>query len=321
MKKITSILLVILCIFCLFTSCSKKGSTEKSTQYLNMVTGGTGGTYYALGADIANMLSKSVDALEVTASVGNGSASNIRELDSGDADLAFSQNDVATYAWNGIETFKDEKTTSFRVIANLYPEVVQAAYCDNTGIQTINDFKGRRISIGAAGSGVYQSVVDFLDANGMTLDDISGQYLSFAESSDAIKNGQIDAAFVTAGIPNPAIQDLAATRDIELLSLSKESIAALCAAKPYVPYTIKAGTYQGQDKDANTVAINALLLASDKLDDDTVYEITKALFESKSLLTHDKASDISLDTALAGFDVSMLHPGAAKYYKEKGLIK
>ena len=320
MKK-NLLLIVLVCVLAFTVGASGSNETAKSTQYLNMVTGGTGGTYYAFGADIANMLSKAVDGLEVTASIGNGSASNIRELNSGDADLAFSQNDVATYAWNGTETFSGEKTTSFRVIANLYPEVVQCAYCDSTGINSINDFRGRRISIGAAGSGVYQSVVDFLDANGMKLDDITGQYLSFSESSDAIKNGQIDAAFVTAGIPNPAIQDLAATRDIELLNLSDDAVAKLCASKPYVPYTIKAGTYPGQTKDANTVAINALLLASEKLDDDTVYGITKALFESKSLLTHDKANDVSLDSALSGYDVNMLHPGAAKYYKEKGLIK
>lgn len=288
--------------------------------YLSMATGGTGGTYYALGADIANMLTKVVDGLDVTASIGNGSASNIRELDSGDADLAFSQNDVATYAWGGIETFAGEQTQSFGVIGNLYPEVVMAAYSDDTGIQTIADLKGRRVSIGAAGSGVYQSVVDFLTAAGMTLEDIEPQYLSFSESADAIKNGQIDIGFVTAGLPNPAIQDLAAVRDIELLSLSDEMIAALCASKPYVPFTIPAGTYQGQSNDANTVAINALLLASAELDEDTVYAITKALYESTASLTHDKASSIKIETALDGFSVEMLHPGAARYYKELGLI-
>lgn len=322
MKKTIAVLLIAILTLSAFVSCSKKSAeTAKQTEYLNMVTGGTSGTYYALGADIANMLSKAVSSVEVTASVGNGSAANIRELNSGDADLAFSQNDVATYAWKGIETFSGEQTKTFRVIANLYPEVVQSAYCDSTGITKIEDFKGRRISIGAAGSGVYQSAVDFLSASGMSLSDIDGQYLSFSESADAIKNDQIDAAFVTAGIPNPAIQDLAATRDIELLSLSDAAVAALCASKPYVPYTIKAGTYQGQSKDAKTVAINALLLASDDLSEDTVYEITKALFEQKGLLTHAKAAEISLDTALSGFDMEMIHPGAAKYYREKGLIK
>lgn len=326
MKKITSVILTLLLVLsCIcFVSCSKKEESSNAkveTAYLSMATGGTGGTYYALGADLANMFSKVVDNVECTASIGNGSASNIRELASGDADLAFSQNDVATYAWKGIESFNGEQIQAFGVIGNLYPEVVQAAYCDNTGIKSINDFKGRRISIGAAGSGVYQSVLDFLSANNMTLEDIDPQYLSFAESADAIKNGQIDAAFVTAGIPNPSIQDLAATRDIEMLSLSDSAIKALCASKPYVPYTIKAGTYKNQDKDANTVAINALLLAAKDLDENTVYNLTKAIYESTSELTHDKANDISLNTALDGFDLSMLHPGAAKYYKEKGLIK
>ncbi len=324
MKKLTSVLIIsVLILSCIcMVSCSKKESEKKvETSFLSMATGGTGGTYYALGADLANMFSKVVDNVECTASIGNGSASNIRELASGDADLAFSQNDVATYAWKGIESFNGEQIQAFGVIGNLYPEVVQAAFCDSTGIKTIKDFKGRRISIGAAGSGVYQSVLDFLAANDMTLDDIDPQYLSFAESADAIKNGQIDAAFVTAGIPNPSIQDLAATKDIEMLSLSDDAVKALCASKPYVAYTIKAGTYKSQDKDANTVAINALLLAAKDLDENIVYNLTKAIYESTNELTHDKANDISLNTALDGFDISMLHPGAAKYYKEKGLIK
>lgn len=327
MKKTFTVLLIIVAVAAFLTGCSKKSGSDGAvvskggTQYLNMATGGTGGTYYALGADLANMISKAVENTEVTASVGNGSASNIRELNSGDADLAFSQNDVATYAYTGTETFKGEKITSFGVIGNLYPEVVQAAFCDNTGISSIKDFKGRRISVGAAGSGVYQSVVDFLDASGMSLDDIQAQYLSFTESADAIKNGQIDAAFVTAAIPNPAIQDLAATRNIEMLNLSDEAVKKLCASKPYVEYTIKAGTYKGQDSDAKTVAVTALLLASDKLDEATVYNITKAIYESTDMLSHDKKSDISIKTALDGFDKSMLHPGAAKYYREKGLIK
>lgn len=295
-------------------------STAFATDYLSMATGGTGGTYYALGADLANMLTKTLDGLDVTASIGNGSASNIRELDSGDADLAFSQNDVATYAWQGIETFDGEQIQTFGVIGNLYPEVVQSAFCDDTGIQTIQDFAGRRVSIGAAGSGVYQSVCDFLSVNGMTLDSIQGQYLSFAESADAIKNGQIDAAFITAGIPNPSIQDLASVKDIELLSLSDEAIEALCASKPYVPYTIAAGTYTGQSKDAKTVAINAILLASLEMDEETVYNITKAIYENTAMLSHSAAGFISIETALDGFTVDMLHPGAAKYYRELGLI-
>lgn len=292
-----------------------------ATEYLSMATGGTGGTYYALGADIANMLTKVIADLDVTASIGNGSASNIREIDAENADLAFSQNDVATYAWNGIESMEGEQYQSFGVIGNLYPEVVQAAFCDDTGIKSIADFAGRRISIGAAGSGVYQSVLDFLGVSGLTLDDIQPNYLSFAESADAIKNGQIDAAFVTAGIPNPSIQDLASVRDIEMLSLSEEAVAALCEAKPYTPYTIAAGTYKGQANDAHTVSINALLLASQELDEEVVYNITKAIYESTALLSHSAASFIKLETALDGYTVDMLHPGAARYYREKGLIE
>lgn len=314
MKKMLSVLLCAALILTLVAGASAE-------TFLNMVTGGTGGTYYALGAELCTMLSAEVDGIDVSPAIGNGSAANIRELDSGDADLAFSQADVAIYAWKGIETFVGEQTQTFGVIGVLYPEVVQAVFCDETGIESIKDFAGRNISIGAAGSGVYQSVMDFLTYSEMTLEDFAPNYLSFAESSDAIKNNQIDAAFITAGLPNPSIQDLAAVRNVELLSLDAAIIEKLCADKPYVPYTIPAGTYSGQDKDAATVAINSVLLASAELDEDTVYAITKAIYEKTALLTHSSAAYIKLETAIDGIDAEMLHPGAAKYYREMGILE
>ena len=314
MKKLLSVLLCATLVFTFAVSAC-------AADFLNMATGGTSGTYYALGAELCTMLSKEVESIDVSPAIGNGSASNIRELDSGDADLAFSQADVAIYAWQGIESFEGEQTQSFGVIGVLYPEVVQAVYCDETGIESIKDFAGRSISIGAAGSGVYQSVLDFLSYSDMSLDDIAPNYLSFAESSDAIKNNQIDAAFITAGLPNSAIQDLASVRDIELLSLEDAVIEKLCADKPYVPYTVPAGTYNGQDKDATTVAINSVLLASAELDEDTVYAITKAIYEQTAQMTHSAASYIKLESAVDGIPVEMLHPGAAKYYREMGILE
>lgn len=312
MKKIIA---VVLTLSLVLTACS-----AFAVELLNMATGGTTGTYYALGGHICTLLTNMIDNIDVGASVGNGSASNIRELDSGDADLAFSQLDVAVYAWNGIESFDGEQTQSFGIIGVLYPEAVQAAFCDDTGIETIADFAGRRISIGAAGSGVYQSVMDFLSYSNMTMDDIQPQYLSFSESSDALKNGTIDAAFITAGLPNPAIQDLATARNIELLSLDDATIAALCADKPYAPYTIAAGTYDGQEKDAKTVAINSVLLASAEMDEELVYQITKVLYENASEINHVAASFIKLDNALSGVPAEMIHPGALRYYTEMGIL-
>jgi TRAP transporter TAXI family solute receptor len=291
-----------------------------ATEYLNMATGGTGGTYYALGGDIANLLTQNVEGIDVTAQTTGGSAVNIRMIDSGEAELATVQNDVATYAYQGIESFAGEQITSFAVIGNLYPEVVQFAYTDDAGISTIADLKGKSISIGAAGSGVYQNAIDFLTVAGLTLDDVEEQYLSFSESTDAIKNRQIAGGFVTAGIPNPAIQDLAATQDIELLSLSDEMIATLCAQRPYTAYTIPAGTYDSQSQDAKTVSINAILICSADMDEDLVYNITKTLYEKTEELSHAKKAEIKLETALTGFDPAMLHPGAARYYAEKGLL-
>ena len=292
-----------------------------ATTYLSIATGGTQGTYYALGGDIANLLSKEIADVDITAQATGGSVENIRLISQREAELGTVQNDVATYAFNGVEAFEGEQITNFGVIGNLYPEVVQLVFSDESGIKTLEDLKGKRVSIGAAGSGVYQNAIDFLTIAGLTLDDIDEQLLSFGESTDAIKNRQIDAAFVTAGIPNPGVTDLASTHDIELMSLSDEVVDKLCADHPYyTKFVIPASTYASQGSDAATVNISAIMIASSDMDEQLVYDITKTIYEKTAELTHAKRSEILIDNALAGFDAEMLHPGAARYYTELGLL-
>lgn len=292
-----------------------------ATEFLYMATGGTAGTYYALGGELANLFAKNVADLDVTAQSTGASAENIRLIDQGEAELAIVQNDVADYAYNGVNAFEGEQIQSFSVVASMYPEVVQLVAHTDAGINSLADLKGKRVSIGAAGSGVYFNAVQYLEVAGLTLDDIDEQFLSFAESSDAIKNRQIDAAFITAGVPNAAIQELGSTSSIHLVNIDEASFEKLAAAYPfYAHVTIPAGTYPNQTEDASAAAIRAILICKSSLSDDLVYNLTKILYEKTDELSHAKKAEIKLEDALLGVSTPV-HPGAQRYYDEAGLAK
>ena len=310
MKKVFALILAIM-LLAAVPACA--------TEYIYLATGGTSGTYYALGGDLANLFAKNNADLDVTAQSTGASAENIRLIDQGEAEMAIVQNDVADYAYNGTNAFEGEQIQSFSVVASMYPEFVQLVVHADAGINTLADLKGKRVSIGAAGSGVYFNAVQFLEVAGLTLDDIDAQYLSFAESSDAIKNRQIDAAFITAGIPNAAIQELGATSDIKLLSLDDETVAALQEAYPfYAKATIPADTYANQPEDVTAVAIRAVLICKADLDEELVYNLTKTLYEKTDELSNAKKSEIIIDEALLGVSTPV-HAGAARYYAGAGI--
>ena len=210
---------------------------------LTFTTGGTAGTYYAYGNVLAQYITNNSD-LNVTAIAGNGSAANIDLLDLGDAQLGFVQNDVANYAYNGIrfEQYEGNAVTSFSTIASLYTETVQVVTCD-PAIKSVADLKGKNVSVGSSGSGTYFNALDFLAAYGMTIDDIHPQYLSFGDSAESLKDGKIDAAFVVAGAPTPAVTDLCTTKGAYLISLDAEGVANLKnISSAYVESVIPAGT-------------------------------------------------------------------------------
>lgn len=290
--------------------------------FLSIATGGTSGTYYPLGGDIANLFNTVIADVKANAQATGGSAENLRLIDVGDAELGTVQNDVSAYAYAGTDLFDGEKIDSFSVITSLYPEVVQLVARADAGINSITDLAGKRVSVGAAGSGTFFNAVHMLEAAGMTLDDIDEQYLSFSESGDAAKNRQIDAFFCTAGIPNAAITELTSGSDAKVIALDTATVDALLEAKPfYVSFIIPGGTYPGIDDDVQTVAITALLVCTNDLDDELVYQMTKALYENgEEVLTHAKKTEITLATALDGIGDLPLHPGAARYYVEAGLL-
>ena len=285
---------------------------------LSFVTGGTGGVYYAYGNELALYVTNNTD-VTVVAEQGNGSKKNILAIDLDEAQLGFSQNDVAYYAYAGIrdEDFEEEPVTGLRALAALYTEGVQLVTC-NPEIKSVADLAGKTVSIGSAGSGVYFNAMDFLAAYGMTIDDINPKYESFSDSKDSLMDGKIDAAFVVAGAPAGAVAELATAKQAYLVPLDDEHIAALKEiCDVYDEYTIPAGTYDGIDEDILTVGMKALIVTSSELSDDDAYAIVSAIFEGKDQITHDKAKDLNLDYATTC--AIPYHNGAAKYFAEKGI--
>ena len=213
----------------------KTGAGSGASRSLRFVTGGESGTYYAFGSVIAQHASNNA-GVKVVGLVGNGSQANIQELADGTADFAFCQSDVMAYAYNGTNLF-DAKVEGFSTVAALYMEQVQIV-TTNPAIKTVADLAGKSVSIGAPGSGVYFNAIDVLGAYGLTESDIKPTYQSFGDSADALKNGQIDAAFIVAGAPTTAVTDLATTKDTYLVSLDDEHIDKLLESSDYYTKTV-----------------------------------------------------------------------------------
>ena len=312
MKKILSAILA-LCLVLGLSAAAAEGS-------LTFTTGGTAGTYYAYGTVLAQYISNNSD-VTVNAVAGNGSADNIDKLDMEVAQLGFVQNDVANYAFNGIRfaQYEGQPVDTFTAIAALYTETVQLITC-NPDIKSVADLKGKNVSIGSQGSGVYFNAIDFLNAYDMTEADITPTYQSFADSAEALKDGKIDAAFVVAGAPPPAVTDLATSKATYLVSLDEEHVAKLKEISPvYAESVIPAGTYEGQEADVVTVGVKATIIANGQVTDDQAYAIVKAIFEGKDAITEAHAKGADLDLAYASTCGVPYHPGAARYFAEQGI--
>ncbi|WP_251494199.1 TAXI family TRAP transporter solute-binding subunit [Otoolea muris] len=289
---------------------------------LKMATGGTTGTYYAYGGVIANILNGKLGSLQLNVQSTGASKANIFLIDDGEADVAIVQNDVMDYASKGTDLFEEDGAIeSFSAGAALYAEVCQII--SSGDIKSVEDLKGKRVSVGDAGSGVEFNARQILNAYGISFDDIEVNNLGFGDSADALKDGKIDAFFCTAGAPTTAITELATTNSINLLGIDDEHAAALQNDYAfYTQYTIPGGTYKGVDDDVVTVAVKATLIVSDKLSEDVVYDLVKGLFDNKDAITAGHAKGAELDPAYAVDGISVkFHPGAEKYFKEAGVLQ
>lgn len=315
MKKIVSLVLALTLALTL-AACGGSGSASKMT----MGTGGTAGTYYAFGGVLGQYI-KNNAGIDVTAVSTDGSKANIQSIASGDYQLGLVQSDVMSYAWEGSRSFEsDGKVDSFRVVAGLYAEAVQLITMDPS-IQSVADLAGKSVSIGAPGSGVYFNAIDVLAAAGLTENDIKAQYQSFDDSTDALKDGKIDAAFIVAGAPTAAITELCTTNDAFLVPIDGDIAAKLMADCPfYTTYSIPAGTYAGQDADLATVTVKATLIVSANASEDDVYNLTKAIFDHTDAIAAEngKGAELTLENATSGM-TAPFHAGAAKYFAEKGI--
>lgn len=326
-KRIISLLLVVAMAFAL-VACGTSGaggsdSNEEGTKKtitMTMGTGGTAGTYYGYGGVLGQYI-KNEAGINVTVVSTDGSKSNIQGIDAGNYQLGTVQSDVMAYAWEGTRAFEEDgKVDSFRVVAGLYAESVQLVTMDKD-IKTVADLKGKSVSIGAPGSGVYFNAIDVLTAAGLSEKDIKPQYQSFADSADALKDGKIDAAFIVAGAPTPAITELCTTNSAYLVPIDGDVSKKLMEDCPfYTEYVIPAKTYPGQEEDVTTVTVKATLIVSASASEDDVYKLTAAIFENIDAITAEngKGAELSVENATSGMTVPF-HAGAAKYFAEKGV--
>ncbi len=285
---------------------------------LTFTTGGEAGTYYGFGSVIAGKVGD-LTSTTVTAISSGGSAQNIQSLEDGDAQLGFVQSDVMVYAFNGERTFAETgASTGFSTVANLYMEQVQIVTVDPS-IKTVDDLKGKKVSVGAAGSGVFFNAVDVLSVYGLDVEkDITPTYQNFNDSAEALKDAQIDAAFVVAGAPTTAVTDLASGRDISLVALDDEHITALIEACPYYSKNIISKDVYNLAEDTTTVAVGAVVVARDDVSEADVYNFLYGTFEDIANLSHGKAAELDLDFAASVTSIGY-HPGAVAYFADKGL--
>ncbi len=286
------------------------------TKFVTIATGGASGPYNIIGTSLAEIYAKTFGVNSKTQTTG-ASVENVNLLTSGKVDMVLALSDVVTDAVKGENNF-ETPITNIQQVAVLYPNVVQLVASKKSGIINIEDLRGKRIAVGDQGSGTEVNARTLLEGFGLTYDDVTVDYLGFADAADAMKAGKIEAAFFSSGLPNSSLLELEQGIDLQLVSINQDTLTKLIATKPYFKtFEIPAGTYGNETAIPTAAVMNALLIRSDISEDDG-YKLTKALFDNLEGLktAHQAATDISLATAQEGM-VAPIHPGAKKYYDEQ----
>ncbi|MCS0504829.1 TAXI family TRAP transporter solute-binding subunit [Ancylobacter mangrovi] len=296
--------------------------SAKATEFINILTGGTSGVYYPLGVAISKVYADNIPDSKVQVQSTKASVENLNLLEQGRGELAFSLGDSVKLAWEGdTEVGFKSKLGKLRGIAAIYPNYIQIVASKDSGIKTLQDLKGKRVSVGAPKSGTELNARAILAAAGMSYDDLGKvEYLPFGESVELMKNRQLDATLQSAGLGVASIRDLASSLPITVVSVPAAVVDKL--GPPYVSANIPAGTYDGQGEGVDTVAVVNFLVTREGVSDDVAYQMTKLIFENLPTLesAHKAASQIKLEDATKGMPIP-LHPGAERYYKEKGILK
>jgi len=317
LKKTTAMLAITL------TALAVAGIVHAQQKTMSIGTGGTGGVYYPLGGAVANVLSKNLPNVQATAEVTGGSVDNLKLIASGQSELGFSMADAALDAFNGQDKFKSK--VPLQTLLVVYPNRMHVVTVEGTGIEKMSDLKGKRVSTGSPGGATEVMAFRVIEAAGLDKDkDMKRERLGAAESVNAIKDRKIDAFFWVGGIPTAAVTDLAATPGMKMKLIDHSDTVEKMNAKYgklYTASTIKAGAYPGTDKDNAIAEVWNIIVTGDKMSNDDAYAIVKTLVEKKAdiVAVHKEAESFSLDNQIAARSPIPFHPGALKYFKEKGI--
>ncbi|MCU7994795.1 TAXI family TRAP transporter solute-binding subunit [Shewanella glacialipiscicola] len=290
--------------------------------FINILTGGTSGVYYPIGVALSQLYDNGIEGSKTSVQATKASVENLNLLQSGRGELALALGDSVAAAYQGdIDAGFKKPLDKIRIIAAAYPNYIQIVANKESGIKTLADLKGKRISVGAPKSGTELNARSIFKAAGLSYEDMGKvEFLPYAESVELIKNRQLDATLQSSGLGMAAIRDLAATMAINFVEIPEDVIAKI-NNPAYQHGVIPASTYEGQTTDVSTVAIQNLLVTQSSVSDDLAYQMTKLMFEHLDRLgnAHSAAKAISLDNATKNLPIP-LHPGAERYYKEVGAL-
>jgi len=328
-KSIAAVALLLICSM-LLTACGSgstgTGSADSgkagSNNYLSIGTGAVTGVYYPLGGAIASVITNKVDGYNCAAESTGGAVENAGLLINGKLDLAFVAASTLYDAQNGLGSFEGKDGSQIQALFSFFPEVVQILSVD-PDIKSVPDLKGKRVAVGSAGSGTEVMARAILDIYGMSYDDIQEDFLGFGDAATGLKDGTCDAAFTWAGIPTASVMELCATHSISMISFSDEELEKLLTVSSYcVPAKITKETYPKMYEDAQSFSIPAIICANADLDEEFVYNFMTAVFDNIDTFaqTHERGADLKLETALDGLAEAVLHPGAERFFREKGIL-
>ncbi len=310
-------------ILCALAAGTLLALPAQAQQFINVLTGGTSGVYYPLGVSLSQIYGKALPGAKTAVQATKASAENLNLLQAGRGEIGFTLGDALSDAWKGDEDagFK-APLKKLRGMAGIYSNYIHLVASADSGIKSLADLKGKRVAVGAPKSGTEINTRHILRGAGMSYKDLGKvEYLPFGESVELMKNRQLDATLISAGLGVAAVRDLATAVKIVIVPIPAEVIAKI-GDPAYQPATIPANTYNGQTADAHTVAIPNFLVTHEGVPADTVYAMTKSMFDNldQMVAAHAAAKAIKLENAIKGMPLP-LHPGAEKYYREAGLIK